>query len=176
MGFYPNTVCLPSLILPIFESQRIFVFRLQSQLRTRCFAINEMWTHLYLQKSTPISCECKKHNWSVKAASFNCFISWFCSLILGLPQWLREKESCCAGDSEDVGSIPGWGRSPGRGHGNLLRCSCLKNPMDRGAWWAVVHGVSELKTTEETAQQPRTAWSQGCAVTFWVTVESLQKM
>ena len=80
-------MCLPSLILPIFESQRIFVFRLQSQLRTRCFAINEMWTHLYLQKSTPISCECKKHNWSVKAASFNCFISWFCSLILGLPQW-----------------------------------------------------------------------------------------
>ena len=42
----------------------------------------------------------------------------------------------------DVGSIPGSGRSPGEGSGNPLPCSCLENPMDRGAWWATVHGVT----------------------------------
>ena len=39
-----------------------------------------------------------------------------------------------SGDIRDVGSIPGLGRSPGGGHGNLLQYSCLENPMDRGAW------------------------------------------
>ena len=40
----------------------------------------------------------------------------------------------------DVDSIPGPGKSPGEGNGNPLQCSCLENPMDRGAWWATVHG------------------------------------
>ena len=44
----------------------------------------------------------------------------------------------------DLGSIPGWGRSPGGGHGNPLQCSCLENPMDRGAWRAAVHGVTNI--------------------------------
>ena len=43
----------------------------------------------------------------------------------------------------DVGSIPGWDRSPGGGHGNLFQYSCLENPMDRGARRAVVHGVAK---------------------------------
>ena len=43
----------------------------------------------------------------------------------------------------DVGSIPGSGRSPGGGHGSLLQYSCLENPMDTGAQWATVHGVSK---------------------------------
>ena len=47
-----------------------------------------------------------------------------------------------AGDVRDSGLIPGPGRSPGGGHGNLLQYSCLENPMDRGAWWATVHGVT----------------------------------
>ena len=42
--------------------------------------------------------------------------------------------------------ISGLGRSPGRGHGNLLQCSCLENPMDRGAWWATVHRVEKSQT------------------------------
>ena len=46
----------------------------------------------------------------------------------------------------DLGSIPGWGRSPGEGHGNLLQDSCLENPMNRGAWWATVHGVTKSQT------------------------------
>ena len=51
-----------------------------------------------------------------------------------------------AGDARDVGLIPGLGRSPGGGHGNTLACSCLENPMDRGAWWATVHGVAKSQT------------------------------
>ena len=49
-------------------------------------------------------------------------------------------------DIRNVGSIPRSGRSPGRGNDNLLQYSCLGNPMDRGAWWAIVHGVSKNQT------------------------------
>ena len=45
-------------------------------------------------------------------------------------------------DVRDVGSIPGSRRSPGRGHSNPLQYSCLENLLDRGAWWATVHGVA----------------------------------
>ena len=45
----------------------------------------------------------------------------------------------------DPGSIPGSGRSPG-GNGNPFQYSCLENPMDRGVWWAVVHGVAKSQT------------------------------
>ena len=43
----------------------------------------------------------------------------------------------------DMGSMPGSGRSPGKGNGNLLQYSCLESCMDRGAWWATVHGVAK---------------------------------
>ena len=46
----------------------------------------------------------------------------------------------------DPGLIPGLGRSPGEGNGNLLQYSCLENPMDGGAWWAAVHGVAKSQT------------------------------
>ena len=49
--------------------------------------------------------------------------------------------SVSAGDPGNMGSIPGSGRSPGGGNGNLLQYSCLENSMDRGAWKAAVHGV-----------------------------------
>ena len=51
-----------------------------------------------------------------------------------------------AGDIRDSSLIPRFGRSPGEGHGNPLQHSCLENPMDRGAWWATVHGVAKLDT------------------------------
>ena len=53
-----------------------------------------------------------------------------------------------SGDTRDTGSIPGWGRSPRGGHGKPLQHSCLENPMDREAWWTIVHRVSELDMTE----------------------------
>ena len=46
----------------------------------------------------------------------------------------------------DAGSIPGSGRSPGKGNGNPLQYSCLENPMDRGAWGAIVRGVAKSQT------------------------------
>ena len=55
-----------------------------------------------------------------------------------------------AGDIRDVGSIPGSGRSPTGGHGNLLQYSCLENPIDRGGWRAMVHRVAESDTNEAT--------------------------
>ena len=51
-----------------------------------------------------------------------------------------------AGDAGDQGSIPGSGRSPGAGNGNSLQYSRLGNPMDRGAWWATVHGAAKSQT------------------------------
>ena len=53
-------------------------------------------------------------------------------------------------DIKDTGSISGLGKSPRGGHGNSLQCSYLENPMDRGAWQAIVHGVAELDLTEAT--------------------------
>ena len=53
-----------------------------------------------------------------------------------------------AGEARDEGLIPGSGRSPGVGNGNPLQCSCLQNQLDRGSWWATVHGVTELDITE----------------------------
>ena len=52
-----------------------------------------------------------------------------------------------AGDIRDMGLIPGSGRAPAGGNGNPLQYSCLENPMDRGAWQATVHEVSESDTT-----------------------------
>ena len=51
-----------------------------------------------------------------------------------------------AGDLRDVGSIPGSGRSPGKGNANPLQYSCLENLIDRGAWWATVYRVAKSWT------------------------------
>ena len=59
----------------------------------------------------------------------------------GLPRWLSGKES--THQPEDSSSIPESGRSPGEGNRNSLQYSCLGNLMDRGAWWAAVHGFSK---------------------------------
>ena len=62
---------------------------------------------------------------------------------MGLPGGTVIKNlSANAGDARDSGSIPGSGRSSGEGNGSPLQLSCLENPMDRGAWWARVHGVA----------------------------------
>ena len=54
------------------------------------------------------------------------------------------KVSAC--NAGDLGPIPGSERCPGEGNGNPLQYSCLGNPMDRGAWWATVHGVAKSRT------------------------------
>ena len=60
-----------------------------------------------------------------------------------------------AEDTRDAGSIPGLGRSPGEGHGNPLQYSCLENPMGRGAWQAMVHGVAESDMTKALSTEMR---------------------
>ena len=60
-----------------------------------------------------------------------------------------KKSACNAGD---LGLIPESERSPGEGNGNPFQYFCLENFMDRGVWWATVHGIAELDTTERLTQ------------------------
>ena len=77
--------------------------------------------------------------------------SWCCLLCLlhrqaGSFSGGRGKEPTYQGRRCDADLIPGLGRSPGGGNGNLLQYSCLENPMDRGAWWATVLGAAKSRT------------------------------
>ena len=63
------------------------------------------------------------------------------------------KEPVC--NAGDLGSIPGSGRSPGEGNGNPLQYSCLENPMDKGVWWATVHGVTKVGHDLVTKPPPK---------------------
>ena len=71
---------------------------------------------------------------------------------MGFPSGSDSKESAC--NAGDLNSIPGLGRSPGEGNGNPLQYSCLENPMDRGAWWATVHGVARVGHDLATTPPP----------------------
>ena len=61
---------------------------------------------------------------------------------MGFPHSSVGKESAC--NAGDLGSIPGLRRSPGEGNGNPLQYSCLRNPIDRGAWRSIAHGVTRV--------------------------------
>ena len=63
---------------------------------------------------------------------------------MGFPGGANDNLPANNGDPRDSGSIPESGRSPGGRNGNPLQHSCLENPMDRGAWRAIVHGVAEI--------------------------------
>ena len=63
--------------------------------------------------------------------------------VQGLPWWLSGKESSC--NTEDSGSISGSGRSPRGGHGSPPQYSCLENPIERGAWQATAHGITQSR-------------------------------
>ena len=65
--------------------------------------------------------------------------------VQGFPDGSNSMESTCnAGDTGDAGSIPGLGRFPEEGNGDLLQYSCLENPMDRGLWQATGHRVAKI--------------------------------
>ena len=63
---------------------------------------------------------------------------------MGFPGGSDSKAAAC--NAGDVGLIPGLGRSPGEGNGYPLKYSCLENSMNRGAWWAIVRGVTKSWT------------------------------
>ena len=103
----------------------------------------------------------ERRNGSNGFHSFSRILSYFDFLFLilftrgsktsGLPRWLSGKESDAnAGDGSDEGSIPGSGRSPVGRNGNLLLCSCLENPTDRGVWRVTVRGVAKNWTQLST--------------------------
>ena len=73
------------------------------------------------------------------------------SHILSIGSSVGKESACNAGE---LGSIPGLGRSPGEGNGNPLQYSCLENPMDRGTWWATVHGVTRVEHDLATKPPP----------------------
>ena len=129
--------------------------------RTFCFR-QGCWNHQdqkILSPNTPPSKQTSELPWSLswKRIRLQCrrphFDSWVgkvpwrrdrlpTPVFLGFPGGSDDKESASC-NAEDLGSIPGLGRSPGEGHGNPLQYSCLENPMDKGAWWAIVHGVTK---------------------------------
>ena len=92
-----------------------------------------------------------------------------------LPQWLSDKKSLYT--AGDVGSIPGLGRSPGEGNGNLFRYSCKENSMGRRACWVTVHGVSgwghikvhQYNLKKRKPQRQKEPYNQGTCeyVVFW---------
>ena len=105
--------------------------------------------------------------------------------------WEKLKEGSPSGEGSVVknpsvnarvqDSIPGSGRSPGKGNGNPLQYSCLGNPMDRGAWWATVHGVTRVRRNLATKPPPsgeihgKKRWEIACCVcgrqNKWVYVD-----
>ena len=93
----------------------------------------------------------KQPEWHLQALSFPGNYTQLLS-IKPLQLWASQvvlvvkKPPANAGDLRDVGLIPGSGRSPRGGHGNPLQYSCLENPTDRGAWWAIVHRVTKIRT------------------------------
>ena len=100
------------------------------------------------------------------------FIYWRIGELLsesGNYEWSYYKYPC---NAEDLGSIPGWGRSPEEGNGYPPQYSCLENPPDRGAWQATVHGASELDTTERLSKQisfSRFSWGVNFLL-IWVNI------
>ena len=111
--------------------------------------------------------EREKHR-SVYEWACLCVYSWASHVVLEV-----KNLSTNIGDARDTGSIPGLGRSPIGGHGNPLQYSCLENPMDRGAWWATVHGVEKNQTQWKQLSPAHTS-SEAHGAVHW-HVESRMK-
>ena len=110
--------------------------------KTRYLALNELLNDELF--SSAFICLIENHLES-KNITFLCYCS---SVFPGGPS---SRESTC--NAGDLGSIPGWGGSPGEGKGKPLQCSCLEDSMDRGAWRATVHGLERVRHDLATEQQ-----------------------
>ena len=86
----------------------------------------------------------------------------------GFPGGSEVKAS--AWNAGDLGSISGSGISPGEGNGNPLQYSCLENPVDRGAWWATVHGVTNSWTRLKRLSMHSALLTMPKPLTVWITI------
>ena len=127
------------------------------------------------------------HNWSDLAAAANCNLKakqlshhisfryttqWVKIFIDNTP--FNSKESACS--EGDLHSIPGWGRSPGEGHGNPLQYSCLENPMDRGTWSVIANRVAKCRTWLKQFHVHTLFYSIGLCVCFCVSTRGYTEL
>ena len=118
-----------------------------------CLWLFMTWVQSFLQENSM-----RNHQSSQAAVNTHSLPVWQLEYVLAQPTWTAmgllwasqvalvvKIPPANAGDVRDAGLIPRSGRSPGGGHGNPLQYSCLENPMDRGAWWATVHGVAKSR-------------------------------
>ena len=97
-------------------------------------------SHLYMITGKIVALTRRTFVGKVKSLLYN-MLSTF---VMDFPGGSDGKKSAC--NVVDLGSVPGVGRSPGDGNDNALQYSHLENPMERGAWWATVHGVAKRRT------------------------------
>ena len=123
-----------------------FLGRKKTKTKTCILRLREHWKDHTDQKMCEKRCLC--------AESLHHHLTGFCgaSATHGLPGGSVVKNPPAS--AGDVGSMPASGRAPG-GDGNPLRYSCLGNPVERGAWWATVHGVAKESDTTKEQQHPR---------------------
>ena len=133
-----NRACVPQLRPNAAKHtyRRMLVSNLEKQIISSHWCITNPPTETFLSPSTPVI--------SKVCTLFN-HIQWvFSSPCLSAAGGSEDKASAC--NVRDPGLIPGLGRSPGEGNGNPLQYSRLENPIDRGAWWATVHGAAKSPT------------------------------
>ena len=79
------------------------------------------------------------------------------------------ESACSSGDAGDAGSIPELERVPGGGNGKALQCSCLENPMDRGAWWATIHRVAKCWIQLKRLSMQTQSWENLMEAVYFLT-------
>ena len=104
-------------------------------------------------RNTAFNTECKHRGYLKKPKQKSGYLVLAYDMILGFPRSSFAKESACS--AGDLGLIPELGRSSGERNGNPLQYSCLENPMDRGIWQAIVHGVTEVRHDIMTKERER---------------------
>ena len=125
-------------------------------LRVYTFGIKVIYQQYVYQIFSPICglyFSINDNIWNTRIINFEAVLSinfiflWIVLLVSFIRNfWLPRGSPANAGDAGDMGSVPGWGRSPGGGNGCLLRYSCLENLMERGAWWATNYSVAKHQT------------------------------
>ena len=134
------THCSSSSILPLNSSEpqisitRPFLLPVKAVNSKICYALFKLSPH---PSSHRCSIDTSNSMWPER---LYLFIDHACGILRRFPSGSDDKESTC--NAGNVGSIPGWERTPGEGNGNLLQYSCLENPMNRRAWGTTVHGVT----------------------------------